>query len=44
MGTGRTMGPGWIRVEPEGIVSDGQLTFWITVAMEHNAEQARSRH
>lgn len=36
MGTGRTMGPGWIEVEADAIHDDKQLASWVGVAMEHN--------
>jgi TfoX/Sxy family transcriptional regulator of competence genes len=36
MGAGRTMGPGWITVTAASVVDDGDLTFWIETALEHN--------
>jgi TfoX/Sxy family transcriptional regulator of competence genes len=41
MGSGRTMGPGWISVARDAIGTDQQLSFWIAVAMEHHAASAR---
>lgn len=35
MGTGRIMGPGWIRVRPEA-TDDDRLTFWVDTAMTYN--------
>lgn len=32
MGTGRSMGPGWLQVEPE-VLDDAQLVFWIGEAL-----------
>jgi TfoX/Sxy family transcriptional regulator of competence genes len=40
MGAGRAMGPSWLRVGPDAITADGQLSFWIDVAMEYNARTA----
>ena len=37
MGSGRTMGPGWVSVAPESIRADEQLSFWIEVAMDYHA-------
>ncbi|WP_417219415.1 TfoX/Sxy family protein [Arthrobacter sp.] len=36
MGTGRTMGPGWIEVSAGWAADDEMLGWWIGVAMEHN--------
>lgn len=36
MGQGRDMGPGWIEVAADAIDADGQLPFWVGIAMEHN--------
>lgn len=35
MGTGRTMGPGWISVADTALADDRGLAFWIDVAMRH---------
>lgn len=35
MGAERPMGPGWIRVSPDGLTTDEQLAFWIRVGLEH---------
>ncbi|MGP9652107.1 hypothetical protein ACT3TP_16690 [Glutamicibacter sp. AOP38-B1-38] len=36
MGTGRSMGPGWIRVDAAGIDEDAALTSWLHTALEFN--------
>lgn len=36
MGTGRTMGPGWIQVSASAIDTDEGLTKWLTVALDYN--------
>lgn len=36
MGTDRIMGPGWLTVASESIVTDERLAFWVGAAMEHN--------
>lgn len=36
MGTGRTMGPGWIEIAADVIWDDQQLASWVGVAMEYN--------
>lgn len=36
MGTGRTMGPGWISVAPEAVTTEESLTSWLEIAMEHH--------
>lgn len=36
MGAGRTMGPGWLSVSAESLDTDEELSFWLTVALEHN--------
>lgn len=43
MGTGRMMGPGWISVSAESIISDERLSFWFGVALEHNQATASRR-
>lgn len=42
MGTGRSMGPGWISVDHAAITGDEHLAWWIDVAMGFNAT-VRSR-
>lgn len=37
MGAGRSMGPGWLRVAPDSIATEGELSSWVDVALEHNA-------
>jgi hypothetical protein len=32
----RRMGPGWIVVGADGIADDGDLAFWVDVALEHH--------
>jgi TfoX/Sxy family transcriptional regulator of competence genes len=41
MGTGRSMGPGWLTVSADSIADDERLSFWIGVALEHNESAAR---
>ncbi len=36
MGAGRDMGLGWIEVAATSISDDETLTFWVSVALEHN--------
>ena len=36
MGTGRTMGAGWIEVAPSVLGSDAELAFWVGVALARN--------
>ena len=38
MGADRPMGPGWIRVSPDGVGTDEQLAFWVGVGLEHRDE------
>ncbi len=33
---GRDMGPGWVSVQSDAISDDGELTFWLRVALEYN--------
>ena len=33
MGTGRSMGPGWIRVDGDAAAEDAQLDFWVSAAV-----------
>jgi hypothetical protein len=37
MGADRPMGPGWIRISPEGLATDERLAYWIEVGMDHHA-------
>jgi hypothetical protein len=37
MGADRPMGPGWIRVSSDGLVTDEQLAFWVQVGLDHRA-------
>lgn len=37
MGRGRTMGPSWIRVAPEGIADDAELAAWVRVALQRGS-------
>ncbi|GAB3253967.1 TfoX/Sxy family protein [Arthrobacter pigmenti] len=39
MGKGRTMGPGWLTVDPEPLADAEQLTFWIEQGMQNNRAQ-----
>jgi TfoX/Sxy family transcriptional regulator of competence genes len=41
MRAGRVMGPGWISVAEEAIADD-DLSFWVGVALEYNAQAAKS--
>lgn len=43
MGTDRPMGPGWISVSDDGLVTDEQLAFWIEVGLELHAARATGR-
>lgn len=36
MGADRAMGPSWIDVAEDALVTDEQLSFWIDVALEYN--------
>ncbi|MEP6650226.1 MAG: TfoX/Sxy family protein [Lapillicoccus sp.] len=35
MGADRPMGPGWITVSHEGLITDDQLAFWTQVGLDH---------
>lgn len=35
MGAGRSMGEGWIRVDPDGLASDRDLSGWVTCATRY---------
>lgn len=37
MGAGRAMGPGWVVVGAEALITDDDLAFWTGVALEYNA-------
>jgi hypothetical protein len=41
MGTGRTMGPGWIAVKRRSIEGDDELWFWLDTALDHNKALTR---
>lgn len=41
MGTGRPMGPSWIRVDPDALGTDDAVRRWIDVAREHRAASTR---
>lgn len=43
LGAGRLMGPGWIAVSREAIASDGQLSFWMGIARDHNRALVKTR-
>lgn len=36
MGTGRTMGPGWLEVSADAVGTDDGLSEWLGVALDHN--------
>ena len=38
MGAGRSMGPSWVSVVPEGVVEDSALNFWVEEALGYNAQ------
>jgi hypothetical protein len=35
MGADRPMGPGWLRVSPDGLSTDEQLAFWTRAGLDH---------
>ena len=41
MGTGRTMGPGWLDVAADAL-DDAALAFWVGVALEYNPRARKS--
>jgi TfoX/Sxy family transcriptional regulator of competence genes len=43
MGTGRSMGEGWITVDQGGLTEDGELQFWIDAVLTYNAELTAQR-
>lgn len=42
MGTGRSMGPGWISIAAGALATDEGLSFWVAEALEYNAREAGS--
>lgn len=38
MGAGRSMGPSWISVDAKAAGDDGELAFWLAVALDYNAD------
>ena len=43
MGAGRSMGPGWIRVDAQALATEGELQHWIDAALRRRRSTARSR-
>jgi TfoX/Sxy family transcriptional regulator of competence genes len=43
MGTGRSMGEGWIAVDEEAVTDAADLHFWVAAALEHHAERTAAR-
>lgn len=43
MGAGRTMGPGWLRVEASAVAGDEELGFWVGEALAWNAAAGSTR-
>jgi hypothetical protein len=43
MGADRPMGPGWIRISPEGVATDERLAYWIEVGLVHHAASGPGR-
>ncbi|MGJ3509998.1 TfoX/Sxy family protein [Enemella sp. A6] len=41
MGEGRSMGPSWIRVAPEAVATDEQLSIWMVDVLEFNQRLTR---
>jgi TfoX/Sxy family transcriptional regulator of competence genes len=41
MGTGRSMGAGWIRVEASALLSEPALADWVDAALRHLARRAQ---
>lgn len=39
MGAGRTMGPSWIAVAQDAVADEAGLSFWISAALEYNAQR-----
>lgn len=40
MGTGRSMGPGWISIAAPAVQDDDRLTFWLDAALKYNEATA----
>lgn len=40
MGRGRSMGAGWITVDAAALENEAALQFWVSAALEHNANTA----
>lgn len=40
MGRDRSMGQGWITVDAGALTSEAALTYWVSAALEHNANAA----
>lgn len=38
MGTGRSMGPGWISVSAASIATEEELSFWVRTALDHRRQ------
>ena len=43
MGAGRSMGAGWIRVEPQGLTTDAALARWLECALRYLSQPERRR-
>jgi hypothetical protein len=43
MGTGRSMGEGWLTVDGDALTEDEDLHFWIDAVLEYNAEKSAER-
>lgn len=41
MGTGRSMGPGWVSVDAANLTEPGRLTWWMGVAEDFHSEVRR---
>ncbi len=41
MGAGRSMGPGWIRVDAAGLTAEGDLVGWVETALRRDRTGAR---
>lgn len=42
MGTGRSMGTGWISVAGDALDAPAELAFWMDVALDHHRNQSAS--
>ena len=40
MGTGRSMGPGWVHVDSNVITTEESLADWVAIALERNRSPA----